>query len=192
VEITAGGGGSGLAVSAWLGPTPTVGGQVVPVSDADLEYAWFFRAEFPGVLQTVFLILQDRGRSEDVTQEAFIELFVHWRKVSRYERPEAWVRRVAIWKAVRALRRERMRAVLERDAVPDAGLDVPDVDLARGVRKLPVMQRSAVVLFYFEDRPVSEIAFILGISAGAVKVHLHRARRRLAELLGEEVDENAR
>ena len=62
------------------------------MNEADLEYAWFFRAEFPGVLRTVFLILHDRGRSEDVTQEAFIQLLTHWRKVSRYERPEAWVR----------------------------------------------------------------------------------------------------
>jgi RNA polymerase sigma-70 factor (ECF subfamily) len=162
------------------------------VSDADLEYAWFFRAEFAAVLRTVFLILHDRGRSEDVTQEAFIELFVHWRKVSRYERPEAWVRRVAIRRAVHVLGRERMRALLERDAFADAGLEVPDVDLARAVKKLPVMQRSSVVLFYYEDQPVSDIAFILGISEGAVKVHLHRARRRLAELLGEEVDKNAR
>jgi RNA polymerase sigma-70 factor (ECF subfamily) len=46
-------------------------------------------------------------------------------------------------------------------------------------------------LFYFEDRPVSEIAFMLGISDGAVKVHLHRARKRLSELLGEEVGESA-
>jgi RNA polymerase sigma-70 factor (ECF subfamily) len=176
----------------WLISTPTVGGRVVPVRDADVEYAWFFRAEFPGVLRTVFLILHDRGRSEDVTQEAFIELLVHWRKVSRYERPEAWVRRVAVRKAVRALRRERMRALVEREAAADVGPDVPDVDLARAVQQLPVMQRSAVVLFYFEDRPVAETAFILGISDGAVKVHLHRARRRLAELLGEEVGENAR
>jgi RNA polymerase sigma-70 factor (ECF subfamily) len=165
---------------------------VVPVSDADEEYEWFFRSEFPAVLRTVFLILHDRGRSEDVTQEAFIQLLVHWRKVSRYERPEAWVRRVAIRQAIRALRRERVRALLEREAANGAGPDVPDLDLARAVQLLPVMQRSAIVLFYFEDRPVTEIAFILGISEGTVKVHLHRARRRLAELLGEEVDENAR
>ena len=165
---------------------------MVPVSEAGPEYAGFFRAEFPGVLRTVFLILHDRGRAEDVTQEAFIELLVRWRKVSRYDRPEAWVRRVAVRRAIRVLRRERRRAVLEREATPDPGPDVPDVDLAEAVRKLPVMQRSAIALFYFEDRPVSEIAFILGISEGAVKVHLHRARRRLAELLGEEVGEDAR
>lgn len=162
------------------------------MSDADLQYEWFFRAEFPVVLRTVSLILHDRGRSEDVTQEAFIQLLVHWRKVSRYERPEAWVRRVAIRQAIRALRRERMRALLEREAAPDTEPDIPDVDLAGAVRRLPVMQRSAIVLFYFEDQPIAEIAFILGISEGAVKVHLHRARRRLAELLGEEVGDSAR
>ena len=162
------------------------------MSEADLEYVWFFRAEFPAVLRTVFLIMHDRGRSEDVTQEAFIQLLTHWRKVSRYERPDAWVRRVAIREAVRALRRDRMRALLERGAVPGPGPGVPDVDLARAIGQLPVMQRTAVVLFYFEDRPVSEIALILGVSDGSVKVHLHRARRRLAELLGEEVADNAR
>lgn len=75
------------------------------MNEAHLEYAWFFRAEFPGVLRTVFLIVHDRGRSEDVTQEAFIQLLAHWKKVSRYERPDAWVRRVAIRHAVRTMKR---------------------------------------------------------------------------------------
>ena len=67
----------------------------------------------------------------------------------------------------------------------------PDVDLADALRRLPVRQRTCVLLFYFEDRPISEIVDILGISDGAVKVHLHRARQRLSELLREEVDEDA-
>ena len=52
-------------------------------------------------------------------------------------------------------------------------------------------QRACVLLFYFEDRPIAEVVEILGISDGAVKVHLHRARKRLSELLREEVDEDA-
>jgi RNA polymerase sigma-70 factor (ECF subfamily) len=43
-----------------------------------------------------------------------------------------------------------------------------------------------VVLFYYEDRPVSEIATILGCSESTAKVHLHRARKSLARILGEE------
>jgi Sigma-70 region 2 len=107
-----------------LGPL-IVRGWVVQVSDADLQYEWFFRAAFPVVLRTVSLILHDRGRSEDVTQEAFIQLLVHWRKVSRYERPEAWVRRVAIRQATRALGRERIWALLERGHPPISGRMFP-------------------------------------------------------------------
>jgi RNA polymerase sigma-70 factor (sigma-E family) len=161
------------------------------VAEADLEYAWFFRAEFPMVLRTVFLILGDRGKAEDVTQEAFIQLLSHWKKISRYERPDAWVRRVAIRLAVKAQRRERMREVLERDTSGPQGPKAPDVDLANALQQLPLKQRTCVLLFYYEDRPIAEIVDILGISEGAVKVHLHRARERLATLLGEEVDDDA-
>ena len=161
------------------------------MAEADLEYAWFFRAEFPMVLRTVFLILGDKGKAEDVTQEAFIQLLSHWKKISRYERPDAWVRRVAIRMAVKAQRRERMREVLERGTSEAQGLKAPDVDLANALQQLPLKQRTCVLLFYYEDRPIAEIVDILGISEGSVKVHLHRARERLAALLGEEVDEDA-
>ena len=89
------------------------------------------------VLRTVFLILGDRGRAEEVTQEAFIQLLTHWRKVSRYERPEAWVRRVAIRLAVRTVRRERLRTVLEREAPRREDGASFDVDLADALRNLP-------------------------------------------------------
>jgi RNA polymerase sigma-70 factor (ECF subfamily) len=153
---------------------------------AEVAYAWLFREEFPAVVRSVFLILHDRQDAEDVAQEAFTQLLVHWRTVSRYERPEAWVRRVAIRLAVRRLRRERLRAVLHRSVEPPAPISPVDVDLLRALRALPERQRVAVALFYLEDRPMSEIARILGCSTATVKVHLFRARKRLAELLGEE------
>ena len=120
-----------------------------------------------------------------------MQLLAHWRKVSRYERPEAWVRRVAIRLAVRMARRDRVRVALEREAPRREERPPPDVDLADALRRLPVKQRACVLLFYFEDRPIAEVVDILGISDGAVKVHLHRARQRLASLLREEVDEDA-
>jgi RNA polymerase sigma-70 factor (ECF subfamily) len=52
-----------------------------------------------------------------------------------------------------------------------------------------VRQRAAVVLYYFEDLPVVEVARTLGMSESAVKVSLHRARRALAVLLSEEVSD---
>ena len=51
------------------------------------------------------------------------------------------------------------------------------------VKLLPTMQRAAIVLFYLEDRPISEIADLLAISTSTCTVHLMRGRRRLAEVL---------
>ncbi|MDP4501169.1 RNA polymerase sigma factor [Nonomuraea turcica] len=157
--------------------------------DVEEGFAWFFRAQFPRVVSTVYLILHDHGHAEEIAQDAFIQLFERWTKISRYEQPEAWVRRVAIRMAVRHARRERLRNLLERRGdgwtAPD---DVP-VDVHAAVLRLPPAQRAAVVLFYFEDRPISEIADFLGCTRSTAKVHLHKARQRLASLLKEEIDD---
>lgn len=164
------------------------------------EYEWLFRASYPGVLRTVFLILHDRGRAEDVCQDAYLQLLEHWSTVAHYEHPEAWVRRVAIRLAVKAARREAARSPLERSAALSptrtAGTDDPasfaDADLTAALLDLPAMQRAAVVLYYYEDRPVLEVARVLQVSTSTVKQHLFRARGRLAALLGEEVTEHVR
>jgi RNA polymerase sigma factor (sigma-70 family) len=158
-----------------------------PGAADDDAFTWFFRAEFPAVLKTVWLMVHDRGRAEEITQDAFVQLLLHWPKVARYQRPDAWVRRVAVRLAVRALRRDALGRALERGLETPAPPAPADVDLLAAVRRLPPAQRAAVVLFYFEDRPVAEIAQILRCAESTAKAHLLKARRRLAELLGEAV-----
>jgi RNA polymerase sigma factor (sigma-70 family) len=55
------------------------------------------------------------------------------------------------------------------------------------IKALPPRQRSVIVLFYYEDRPMEDIARILDCSPSTGWVHLHRARKRLGALLTEEV-----
>jgi RNA polymerase sigma-70 factor (ECF subfamily) len=155
------------------------------VAERDTEFTAFFRAEYPAVVGTLFLVLHDREQARDVAQDAFIQLFARWSRISHYERPEAWVRRVGIRMAVRAARRERRRSELERRVPVGSSPRPVDVDIVRAVRMLPAAQRAAVALFYLEDRPVSDVASILGCSDVTARVHLHRARNRLAQLLGE-------
>ena len=64
--------------------------------------------------------------------------------------------------------------------------------MARAVAALAPMQRAAVALYYWEDRPVMEIAQLLQVSESTVKQHLYRARARLAETLREEVTGDVR
>lgn len=154
---------------------------------ASAEYDWWFRAAYPQVARTVFLILHDRAQAEEVAQDAFVQLYRHWSTIQAYERPDLWVRRVAIRMAVRQVKREQMRKERERLALVDTYEQLPDQDVARAVATLSPMQRAAVVLHYWADESVFDIARTLGVSESSVKQHLFRARSRLATVLGEEV-----
>ena len=171
-------------------------------NDAQDSFRWFFLAEYPRVTRTAYHVVFDRTAAEDVAQEAFIQLANHWSSVSQYDNPAAWVRRVAIRLAVREATRSRRRASTHLRAVSDAAVAAPtvndpaerqpDPELVTAIRGLPPQQRAIVVMFYLEDRPMDEIADIVGCSRSTGWVHLHRARSRLAELLGEEDSDDER
>jgi RNA polymerase sigma-70 factor (ECF subfamily) len=154
-------------------------------SDDEGAYAAFFHAQFASVTRTIHLIVRDRARAEDITQDAFLQLLRHWPRISTYERPDAWVRRVAIRLAVRALRRDAFWMNVRSLFLPRPTETAVDVDVMEAIGQLPRAQRAAIVLHYYEDRPVAEIARLLGCSEPTARVHLHRGRRRLAELLRE-------
>ena len=154
------------------------------------SFSWFFAGEYPQLVRTLSHLVR-REDAEDISQEAFARLHQRWAKISRYERPDAWVRRVAINLALSHAKREGRRRERETRAerMTSHGSAVATVDseVLAAIRTLPPRDQALVVLFYFEDRPVGEAAEILQISPGAAKVALHRARVRLADLLHEEV-----
>jgi RNA polymerase sigma factor (sigma-70 family) len=153
---------------------------------SEAEYSEFFRVEFASVARTAYLIVHNQHAAEDLAQEAFTQLLLNWQKIARYERPDAWVRRVAIRLAVRLARRERMRDLLLRRVDQPRPAASADLDLARAIKALPPRQRAVVALHYYDDMPLTEIAALLGCSHSTAKVHLFKARRRLATLLGED------
>ena len=153
------------------------------------DYTAFYRAEFRPVARTVYLIVHDTAKADDLTQEAFVQLLQHWKKVSRYERPGAWVRRVAIRLATRHLRRERMRAVLDATTNPRRWPARPTWTCCGRSPAPPEPARRHRALD-FQDPPVAEIVDLLGCTESAAKVWLHRGGHRLAELLTEEVTEH--
>lgn len=155
-------------------------------------YEALFVQEYSKVVRVLFFIVHDQGRAEELTQDAFVQLLRHWSKVQQYDQPGSWVRRVAIRLAVKAVAREQRvatawtRVDYERSDHLAAFPVAPETLAA--LQDLSGDERAVVVLHYFEDRPVNEIAWLLQCSSSAVKTRLHRARRRLAEVLVEEVD----
>src|SRR4029450_13379703 len=79
-------------VPVWIRPPGGGGGHV---TDPQAEFTSFYPPQFSPVVRTVFLIVNDRGRAEELAQDAFLQLLSHWARVSKYERPDAWVRRGA-------------------------------------------------------------------------------------------------
>jgi RNA polymerase sigma factor (sigma-70 family) len=147
------------------------------------EYEEVFRTAYSSVLRTAFLVLHDRGRAEEVTQDGFLRLYERWSQAVTYDHPVAWVRKVVVRDAIRRAERERrQRPTL---VLVDRGTSdqVPDVDLLHAVAALPPRQRAAVALFYLDDRPVDEVADLMEISSSTVRQHLFQARERLSEVL---------
>jgi RNA polymerase sigma factor (sigma-70 family) len=150
----------------------------------------FFAAEYGRVLGLAFALCGRRVVAEEVAQDAFVQAYRRWSVVSGYDDPGAWVRRVAVNLATSTLRRRareaRALARLAGRRAAEAELVVADEAFWEAVRRLPRRQAQCVALHYLEDRPVTDIAAVLGIAEATVRVHLHQGRAALAVALGEE------
>lgn len=121
-----------------------------------------------------------------------MKAFVRWGRIRRYDRPGAWVRRVAIRDGVRLA--ERSRRMVGREPVRHAEPEdaAGRVDLQHALADLPPRQRAALVLHYLADWPTAEVANALGCAESTVRVHLHRGRTALAAALQPEESNDGR
>jgi RNA polymerase sigma-70 factor (ECF subfamily) len=155
--------------------------------EAFLSYATpeaLFRANYTRLVRALALAWGgDTESAADAVQEAFAQLIVHWDRVSTYDDPAAWVRRVAV-NNLRARHRSlgrRARALLRLagDAETSAPPPNPPDDLTARLRALPERQRTATALHYVGGLTVNDVARAMKISPGSVNQHLHRARAAL-------------
>lgn len=150
------------------------------------DFAQLFRDDGPGLWRTIYAFTGGRRDiAEDVTAEAFARGLAY---ADTIRDPLPWLYRTAFRLAQEELRRERRRRAPE----PWDQQDPPEVaGLMQALRELSPKQRAAIVLRYGADLPVAEVARRMGIAQPTVRVHVHRGRAQLRELLGEnEVDDD--
>jgi RNA polymerase sigma-70 factor (ECF subfamily) len=145
------------------------------------------------VFGVAYAIVGSRAAADDVAQEVFVKL---WKSLDRYDgraQLSTWIYAITRNAAISALRKQRPAGSLSDEAVlaeAEAHSAVAaeargdDAALWRAVATLPPAQRQAVILYYQDERPVEEVAAMLGTPVNTVKTHLHRARARLAAALG--------
>jgi len=156
-------------------------------TDAPHDLDAVFREHAPGVYRTLYAFTAGRAAiAEEATAEAFARAIAH---TSSIRDPVAWIYRTAFRVAAAELRRERREPL---EAEERAGEGARGLErLVDALRELSPNQRAAVVLRYEADLPVDEVARRMGINAATVRVHLHRGRGRLRELLGVEETDDA-
>jgi hypothetical protein len=96
-------------------------GAVPHGRDTEADVQQLFVAEFPALVRTLTLIVHNRTAAEDLAQDAFVQLLRHWRRISGYEAPGAWLRRVAVRMAVREASRASLRLTPTRQGSAASG-----------------------------------------------------------------------
>jgi RNA polymerase sigma-70 factor, ECF subfamily len=152
-------------------------------ADSDHDFDALFRTEGQGVYRTMYAFTAGRRDiAEDATAEAFARAIAH---AGTIRDPLRWIYRVAFRVAADELKRDRAARPAGEEVVSPPEL----TGLMDALRQLSPNQRAAIVLHHVVDLDVHEVAQRMGVATPTVRVHLHRARGRLRELLGdEEVD----
>jgi RNA polymerase sigma-70 factor (ECF subfamily) len=153
------------------------------------EFSDLYLAEYAGVASYCWRLLRDRDLADETAQEAFTRLFAKWVRVRQ---PRHYVYRIAtnlIRDSWNSRQRQEDAAEAARCAA-DTPTPVTDLAAALAVRDavqaLSARLRPVVLLHYYADLPIAEIAIALDRPAGSIKRQLAEARALLASELDEE------
>jgi RNA polymerase sigma-70 factor (ECF subfamily) len=142
----------------------------------------FYASARSGIARGVAMAIGDVDLAAEATDEAMARAFERWPTVSRFDRPEGWVYRVAMNWALSVLRRRRRSDHRLYDpGVDTAAVSDPEVHVA--LAELDVKHRSVIVCRHLLGWSVADTAAALGVREGTVKSRLHRAHRILQSRL---------
>jgi RNA polymerase sigma-70 factor (ECF subfamily) len=147
------------------------------------------------VFSTATRLLGDDTQAADIAQEVFIRAYAHFDQLRASPTIGGWLKTVATNLALNHLRRYRQRWRLFSEMSSDPQLPVQNSQLAElgtqqqraliedAIRALPMDQRTALVLYHFQELSYQEISRRLGASLAKIKTDIRRARMALLPLL---------
>ncbi len=157
------------------------------------------------VYNLTYRMLGNAGDAEDAAQETFLRAYMQLKQFHAGQKFATWLLSIAAHHCIDRLRRRRFLWLsIDDEAIGESlASDVPEPDdealrhegeqeIARLLERLSPTNRLVVVLKYWYDQPVEEIARTTGDSVSAVKVKLHRARLALAREISGTADARSR
>lgn len=137
-----------------------------------------------------YTYVRDNNRAEDIVQEAMIQAYLSVHQLKDPKRPYPWLVRIVINLCLNTKRKYRREQ--PTDLLPEQGgkstEDVyfqlsRDKEVYKAIMDLNEKYRAPIILYYFEDLSIREIAYALQLSEGAVKTRLARGREQLKSTL---------
>jgi RNA polymerase sigma-70 factor (sigma-E family) len=157
--------------------------------DAQLTFEQLWQTEFANVVRTAYLLTGDPEEAADLAQEAFVQTYRRWEDVSRMDRQAAWVQRVVRNLAVSWLRRQRVWSRLAtRLEAADATTPepLPDPELIAALAALTPAQRVVLVLRYYCDQSIEDVADTLHKRPGTVRALTSQGLEKMRGILPKE------
>lgn len=147
----------------------------------------FCRLEHPKIVGALTLYCGDRDLAMELAQDTMVRVVQHWRRVSGMAAPSAWTHRVAMNLANSWFRRSTAKRRADRHVTHEAMIahlepdSAASISVRTAVVGLPPRQRAAIVLRYYADLSIDEVAEIMGCRPGTVSALTHQAIRSLRE-----------
>jgi len=150
-------------------------------------------------LRTAYLICRKKEDSEDILQETFVICHLHIGELKKESEFKSWMLRILVRESYRILR-EKQRDIPDDEVnIRLSGQTVPDIldqelalerkmTILQALNKLSPNHRLVVILYYYDELTVKEIARMTGCLEGTVKSRLFFARRKLRAILEKEAD----
>ena len=150
------------------------------------DFAEFAAAVSPRLRRMAFLLCGDWHTAEDLVQTTLAKVFVSWRKIRRKEAEQAYAFRTLVNTYLAYKRLKRSEEILT-SRVPERSVWLPPPEtrivVLNALATLPPKSRAVVVLRYWADLSVDEVAAMLGCSPGNVKSQSARALSKLRPML---------
>ena len=154
-------------------------------------YEYFLDRYGQQVFVLVDRIVSCQEDAEELTQDVFLKAFQQLSSFKAESSFSTWIYRIATNVAISAVRKKKNETIrldesvffnLSESQVDEALEDESEEQLQRlqrAMEQLEADERALITLYYMEERPLTEVAFILGMTEGNAKVKLHRIRKKL-------------
>lgn len=162
------------------------------------EYAYFVKRYSQKVLDFTMHMVSNRANAEELAQNAFVKAFNKFETFEGRASFLTWVSRIAYNESINHLKRRKI-CLIDIDDTQIAESQI-DEDLSTGrderirlmkdaIECLQPDERMLVQLYYYEDKPLQEIAFIMDAEPNALAVKLHRIRKKLLAIIKQKENE---